>query len=204
MKKKKVSKGKFGYISYEKKRRLLTTLILFAIPLTIYVSGALYHGTNKNILTVVALVGCLPACKATVGLIMMMMQKPVSKEAYAEAEKAKGDLVGGYELVITAYEHTSPVNAVVICGNQMVCYTPDTKTDAAYLEKHIRQIKAVNQIHDLQVKVMKDFRQYLQRVENIQKKQDHYREGIAWTPDERYPELSREEFIYHTLLAISL
>ncbi len=201
---KKVRKGNFGYISYEKKKRLLVTVGLFLIPLAIYVSGYLYHGTTKNLLTVVAIVGCLPACKSTVGVIMMMMQKPMKKELYEQAKKAHGNLTGGYELVMTAYEHTTPVNAIIVCGDQIVGYTPDGKADPAYLEKHISRIMAANGYTSVHVKIMKEFRQYLQRVSAICERQDHYREGIVFTPDERYPELSRDELIYHTLLAISL
>lgn len=201
---KKVAKGHYGYIKYEKKKRFLITLVLFMIPLLIYVSAYLYTKTTSNLLTIVAIVGCLPACKSMVGLIMMMMQKPVTREHYQEAEKARGDLVGGCELVITAYEHTSPVNAAIVCGDQIVCYTPDEKTDPAYLEKHISKIMSANGFTSVQVKVMKDFRQYLQRVSTIRDRQEHYREGISFTPDERYPELTRDEVIWHTLLAISL
>lgn len=201
---KKVTKGHYGYIKYEKKKRFLITLVLFMIPLLIYVSAYLYTKTTSNLLTIVAIVGCLPACKSMVGLIMMMMQKPVTREHYQEAEKARGDLVGGCELVITAYEHTSPVNAAIVCGDQIVCYTPDEKTDPAYLEKHISKIMSANGFTSVQVKVMKDFRQYLQRVSTIRDRQEHYRKGISFTPDERYPELTRDEVIWHTLLAISL
>lgn len=201
---KKVKKGNFGYISYEKKRRSLVTLILFLIPITIYISGYLYHGTKENILTVVAIVGCLPACRSMVGVIMMMMQKPMKKELYEQAKKAHGDLVGGYELVITGYEHTIPVSAVVVCGDQIVGYTPDGEADAGYLEKHISKIMAANGYTSVKVKIMKEFKQYLQRVSGICEKQEHYREGLSFTPDSRYPDLSRDEVIYHTLLAISL
>ncbi len=201
---KKATKGHYGYIKYEKKKRILITLVLFMIPLLLYVSAYLYTKTTSNLLTVVAIVGCLPACKSMVGLIMMLMQKPATQDCYREAEKARGNLVGGYELVITAYEHTSPVNAAIVCGNQIVCYTPDEKTDPAYLEKHISKIMSANGFTSVQVKVMKDFRQYLQRVSTIRDRQEHYREGIPFTPDGRYPELSRDEVIWHTLLAISL
>lgn len=201
---KKVKKGTAGYISYEKRRRFLVTAILLLIPIAIYVSGWIYHGKKENLLTVVACVGCLPACKSIVGLIMIWMQKPIAKDRYEQAEKAKGNLTGGYELVFTGYEKTIPVEALIVCGDQIVCYTPQQKADAAYLEKHISKIMADNGYRTVQVRVMKEFKQYLQRVDTIRKKQDHYREGITFTPDERYPQLSREEVIYHTLLAIAL
>lgn len=203
-KRKKFVKGTYGYVSHEKIRRLLVTLVLFAIPLAIFVTGYIQTKTNMNLFTVVALVGCLPACKSLVGLIMILMQKQIPSDRYEQIKKASGTLVAGYDLIFTAYEHTIKAEAVAVCGNQIVCYTPDEKADAAFLEKHIGKIMTVDGYHNVQVKVMKDLKQYLLRVATLDEKQDQYREGISFTPDERYPMLSREELIYHTLLAIAL
>ena len=201
---KKVKKGTYGYIRYAKCRTFLITFVLFAIPLVIYVTGYLQTKTRLNLFTFVAILGCLPACKSLVGLIMILMQRPMPEEQYKEARAAAGDLTAGYELVFTAYEHTTPVSALVVCGDQLVCYTPDGKADLAYIEKHLSRILTLNGFPSVQPKVMKEFRKYLQRVSELAGRAEHYREGIEFTPDERYPELSREELIFHTLLAISL
>ncbi len=201
---KKVKKGTYGYIKYQKIRTFLITFVLFLIPLVIYVTGYIQTKTRLNLFTIVAILGCLPACKSLVALIMIMMQKSVPQDIYEQAKRANGDLVAGYELVFTAYEHTTPVNTLIICGDQIVCYTPDEKTDVAYIEKHITRILTVNGFPSVQVKVMKDLKKYLQRAGEIRSRQEHFREDIEFTPDERYPELSREELIFHTLLAISL
>ena len=201
---KKVKKGSYGYIRYAKLRTTLITFVLFAIPLVIFVTGYVQTKTRLNLFTFVAILGCLPACKSLVGMIMIWMQRSMAKEKYQEASAAAGTLVAGYELVFTAYEHTTPVNALVICGDQLVCYTSDEKADVGYVEKHLERILTLNGFASVQPKVMKDFRKYLQRVNELSRRAEHYREGIEFTPDERYPELSREELIFHTLLAISL
>lgn len=201
---KKVKKGSYGYIRYAKIKTFLITFVLFAVPLLIYVTGYIQTKTRLNLFTFVAILGCLPACKSLVGLIMIMLQKSMPADRYQEARTAAGDLVAGYELVFTAYEHTTPVNALIVCGDQVVCYTPDEKADTAYLEKHLTRILTLNNFPSAQPKVVKDFRKYLQRVSEIAGRAEHYREGIEFVPDERYPDLSREELILHTLLAISL
>ena len=38
--------------------------------------------------TFVAIMGCLPAGKSAVGMIMILMQKPISEEVYEKANKA--------------------------------------------------------------------------------------------------------------------
>ena len=50
---KKVKKGNYGYIRYERKKRLLVTLVMFAIPLLIYVTGYIQTKTRLNLFTFV-------------------------------------------------------------------------------------------------------------------------------------------------------
>ncbi|MCC8050608.1 MAG: hypothetical protein LIP10_08125 [Clostridiales bacterium] len=201
---KKVKKGNYGYIRYEKKRRFLTTLLMFALPIGIYVIGYVTVKSRLNLFTVIAILGCLPACRSMVGLIMMLMQKSMPQDRFEAIRDAAKGLTTGYELIITAYEHTSLVEAAVICGDQVVCFTPDAKTDPAYLEKHIHQNLSSNGFTDTDVKVMKELKPYLQRVTTLAQSPEKYREGLHFTPDERYPGLSREEVIYQILLALSL
>ena len=81
----KIRKGDYGYIRREKKKRLLVTLGLFVLPAIVFIVGlVLADGNKNNIFTVVAVVGCLPGCRAAVGFIMMVMQKPVDKAVYEE------------------------------------------------------------------------------------------------------------------------
>ena len=54
---KKVKKGNYGYIRYERKKRLLVTLVMFAIPLVIYVTGYIQTKTRLNLFTFVAILG---------------------------------------------------------------------------------------------------------------------------------------------------
>ena len=69
---KKVNKGDFGYFQSEKKRKLIITAILFAVPLFIFFTSWIYFKTRMTIWTVVTVVGCLPACNSLVGLIMIL------------------------------------------------------------------------------------------------------------------------------------
>ncbi len=201
---KKVTKGNRGYISYEKKKRFLLTLLMFALPIGIYIIGYMTVKSRLNLFTVIAILGCLPACRSTVGLIMIMMHKPMPDDRYEAIHEAARDLTVGYELIITAYEHTSLVEAAVVCGNQVVCFTSDPKTEPSYLEKHIRQNLSANGLTEAQVKVMKELKPYLQRIQTLAQNPEKYREDISFKGDERYPGLSCEEVTYQILLALSL
>ena len=98
----KIRKGDYGYIRREKKKRLLVTLGLFVLPAIVFIVGlVLADGNKSNIFTVVAVVGCLPGCRAAVGFIMMVMQKSVDKAVYDAIEAKKGKLLMGYEMYHT-------------------------------------------------------------------------------------------------------
>lgn len=198
---KKVKKGNYGYIRYERKKRLLVTLVMFAIPLMIYVTGYIQTKTRLNLFTFVAILGCLPASRSMVGLIMIFMQKPVKKDVYEQEREAAGSLRTGYEMIFTAYEHTTLVTALAVCGPHVVCHTQDEKADAAKLEKHISKLLMANGFSDAQVKVLKEEKKYLQRVADLNRKQEQLR-GDAMDPN--HPTQTYEEGIYQTLLAICL
>ena len=201
---KKIAKGNCGYIAYEKKKRTLVTAVLFIIPITIFITGYLHTGTRLNLLTVVAVVGCLPACKSMVGAIMMFRQRPGDAALEAEVGKAAGELAPCYELIMTAYEKTTRVDACVICGNEIACYSADAKADADFARKHIAKILNANGYSGVHVKLFKERKAFLERAAYLNKNRDSLRENIRFTPDERYPDLSRDELIRQLLLAISL
>ena len=53
-------KGEFGYIKSQKIKRGLITLVMFAIPITIFLTGFFITKTRLNMFTFVAIMGCIP------------------------------------------------------------------------------------------------------------------------------------------------
>ncbi len=109
--KNKVRKGDYGYIAAEKKKRILITAALFAAPLLIFFSAMIYFKTRLTVWTVIAVVGCLPACKSVVSLIMIFRAKPVAPQVYQEISKHAGELVMSYEMYMTFYEKSASIDA---------------------------------------------------------------------------------------------
>lgn len=196
-------KGEFGYFTREKKRRLVITLILFAVPLLIFFTGLIHFGKRESLFTIIAVVGCLPACKSLVGLIMAFMQKSISHEEYEKISSKAGDLVMTYEMYITSNQKNGYIDAFAICGNQVVGYSSSDKIDVKFMEDFIQRILHQNG-YKVTVKIMKELNPYLDRIQNLAMTRLEREKEIPFTPDERYPELSRSELIKHTILAISL
>ena len=54
------------------------------------------------------------------------------------------------------------------------------------------------------VKIFTELDPYLERLDSMNAHKDSLEAGIKFRPDERYPGLSRNELIKHTILAICL
>jgi hypothetical protein len=199
----KATKGTYGYIHAQKIKRTWIMLALFAAPLLVFFTGLILKGSRNTIFTVIAILGCLPACKMAVSSIMMYMQKPMKKEDYEAIQAHIGALTVGYELVVTAYEKQSFLDSVVVCGNTVAAYSSREKTDAPFTEKHIQQILKQNGF-SVSVKVFRDLKNYLERLDSLNQHRESIEKEIRFTPDENYPELTRNELILHTIYAISL
>lgn len=203
MSKKKGAKGNYGYVKAERKKRLLITLLLFAIPLLIFFSGLIYNGTRNNILTVVAILGCLPACKSTVGAIMIWLVKPMKESDYRAIAAQAGNLTMAYELLFTTYEKNTFVDALAICGNQLVGYSSRLEKGSQDIEKHLTNMMR-NDGFALQVKIIPKLEVYLERLAFLEKNQEAIRAGVRHTPRNEEAGISREEQIREQLLTIAL
>lgn len=198
----KEKKGYYGYVKKERMKRLGITVLLFAIPLLLFITGYLTTKTTKNLFTVIAVVGCLPACKALVGLIMILLVKPMQASDYREIRKHAGQVLVGYELYITSYEHSEFVCAAAVHGGQIICYSDRLKNPPELLEDHIAGLMQQNGFKE-KVKVFTRLEQFTDRLDSMNA---HYEEldKTAFTPDPRYPEYNRNQLIMHLLYRLAL
>ena len=58
--------------------------------------------------------------------------------------------------------------------------------------------------YKVEVKVFKELKTYLERMDYLNAHKQELEQNISFKPDERYPDLSRDQLIKHTILAISL
>lgn len=161
----------------------------------------IYFKTRLTIWTVIAVVGCLPACKSMVSLIMIFRAKPVAPQVYEEISEHAGRILMSYEMYMTFYEKSASIDAFAICGNTVVGFSSDPKIDAAFMEREAQKILRGNGFK-ANVKIFTRLPQFLERLDSMNEHKESLEEGIKFRPDEKYPELSRNELIKHTILAI--
>lgn len=186
------------------KKRTFYTILAFLLPLSVFAIGMIINkGDRKTIYTVVAIVGCLPACKFAVEMIMIYLQKPISEETYRQIEKHRHGLVCAYELAVSAYEKQSFLDSVTVCGNTVAAYTSREKTDTAFLEKHIQTILRDNGFY-VTVKIFRRLPDYLNRLDSMWEHREALEKDIRYVPDPAYAGLTRNERVMHIIYAISL
>lgn len=163
----KIEKGLPGYIRARKTRLLTITLAEFAIVAAILILGYVQTGSRLNLLTVVAVVGCLPACKTLVGLITLFPYRTIEPEKAEEIDQKAPLLVTAYDMVITSRERIMPVDAVVISGNTVCGYASNPKTSPQEAARHIKTILEENRLTGITVKIFPEYTPFLARVEGM-------------------------------------
>ena len=199
---KRIEKGTYGYIRAEKKKRIMITAIAFAIPVLIFFTGYFRTGTRNNLFTFVAIMGCLPASKCAVGMIMILLQKPMDAALHKQLSEHVKDMTVIYEATVSSYEKNVSLPCIVICGMHVVCYCTDSKVDAAFVEKHIQKMLQWNGYRS-NVKVIKDLKLFLKRVDELHVHRDEW-ENVPFKPDERYPDATRNELVKQLILCICI
>lgn len=162
-------KGTKHYINTQKKYVVARTLLLFALSISLYAIGYVTTHTNKNLLTIVAVLGCLPASKSAVEMIMFLRFKSSQDEITDTIEKHTGNLPCIYDLVLTTYEKTFFVDHIALCGNTLCGFSSSDKTDSDLCEKHLTSTLKLDGYKTVSVKIFKDLKKYTERLEQLQR-----------------------------------
>lgn len=163
----KIAKGDAGYIRSRKIRVLIKTILEFGIVIALLVLGIVETGDRMNLLTIVAVLGCLPASKALVELIMILPHRSISKEMAAEIDLNAELLTRAYDMVFTSEKNIMPVEAIVISDNTICGYTSSPKVEVNFAAKHIKQYLVNNQYTKVSVKIFNDYTAFVTRAEGM-------------------------------------
>lgn len=157
-------KGSFGYLARKKKTVILRTILYFGISLAIFIAGYLTTGTRKNLLTVVAVLGCLPACKSAVNMIMLLRAAGCSKEAYDRIDPCEGRLIGMYDMYFTSYQQNFPISHMVVDGKVILAYHETPKFDEQAAVSHLQTMLKQGGFKDYTVSVTGDLSKYCEQL----------------------------------------
>ena len=197
---KRVAKGNYGYTLSHRKWQILKMSLYIALALAIFLVGLITTRTTKNVLSIVAIVGALPISKEAVGVIMSFKRKPMDKKLYEEISAKAGSLEQAYELLFTTQEKSYVVEAVVVEGKDVICYTIDPKCDMPKLQTHLKQMLDANG-YKQNVKVFKDHKKFMDRLGDLARRE---KEEIPYEQNPTYSEFNRDQLVKRVLLALSV
>ena len=157
----KIKKGNAGYITARKKQTFIKTVLQFGIVVAILLLGIAQTGDRMNVLTIVAVLGCLPASKALVEFIMILPHTTISKEKVAQIEEKARHLTTVYDMVFTSEKKSMRVPCIAI-GKDTVCgYTTNPGEDIPFMEKHLKQYANIN------IKICDEYDVFLKQIEEM-------------------------------------
>ena len=187
--KSKFTKGDYLYLQNKKKLEVIKTIVFFGVSAALYIAGYVATGSNKNYLTIAAVLGCLPASKSAVAMIMNLKVKGCTEQAYKAISGKMGEKTGAYNLYFTSYDKNYATSHVFVKGMTIIAFTENDKFSEAGFEEHIKTVLNRDAIKGVNVKVYTDLDKYLTRMEQMQNLEN---------------EKSRENDIMKTLCAVSL
>ncbi len=160
---KRVLKGDFGYIKFRRKFEIIKTLFMLALSIAMYEIGLITTGTNSNMLTYVAVLGCLPMAKFAIGAIMFIKAKGCSPELKEYFDK-RGVTPWYYDLWFTSYDKNFQISALYYKKKNLLMITEDENLNAAECEEHIKNLLKTAGFDNLTVKVFIDRNKFADRV----------------------------------------
>ena len=160
-------KGTKNYIKTQKVYEVVRTIIYFAISFSIFFAGLLTTKTKRNLLTIVAVLGFLPASKSLVNAIMFLRYKSLSEGNAKLIEEHVGDLSAIYDCVFTSYKQNFNIGHMVIKGNTVCGFCETEKFDEKAFYEHIDQMLKNDNLKNVNVKIFTDIKKYTDRLDSM-------------------------------------
>lgn len=161
------AKGTKNYLNTQKKYEILRTVLYFSISLSLFIAGYIQTGEKTNLLTIVAILGCLPASKSMVGAVMFLRFKSCGEAAAAAIEEHSAGLTCLYDMVFTSYKKNFVVSHMAVSGNTVCGFAENPEFDENAFRLHIDNILKLDGHKDIVVKIFTDLPKYLQRLEQM-------------------------------------
>jgi len=176
-----INKGEYGYISARKKMTVIRTVVFFALCAAVFAAGYITTGSRNNLLTIVAVLGCLPASKSLVNTIMFMRAKGCSPSAHdtiisaytggwddIQDETVGKKMLQAYDLYMTSYKTNYPVSHITVCGSMVTGLLENAGADTMReCEKHIDEHLKADGYKNITVKIYSDPVKYTERLNKL-------------------------------------
>lgn len=162
-----IARGTENYLDTQKKYEILRTVLYFAVSAALFIAGWIQTKNRVNLLTVVAILGCLPASKSAVSAVMFLRFKSCSPENAAEIKKHSQGLYELFDCVFTSYKKNFRVSHLAVRGNTVCGFTEDKAFEENEFYKHINDILKLDGHKNITVKIFGSLSGYTERLEQM-------------------------------------
>lgn len=162
-----IPKGAYGYVKNRKRYTACRTVFFFLLCIGIYVIGIVRTGSNKNLLTIAAVLGCLPACKSAVNFIIFMKARGCSETLHQKLTAYDEKLETFYDLYFTSYQKNFPISHMVLKGGMLCGITENPACDCNEAKKHLEQMLMQEGIKNVVVNLFSEEDQYIDRLSRL-------------------------------------
>lgn len=160
-------KGTRNYLDSQKKYEILRTILYFAVSLSLFFAGYFQTGNRMNLLTVVAVLGCLPASKSAVNAIMFLRFHSCNANTEDEIGLHSGSLDCLHDCVFTSYKKNFLVAHLTVRSNTICGFTEDKTFDENAFYRHINDILKLDGHKNMTIKIFKNISKYTDRLEQM-------------------------------------
>ena len=148
---------------------MVKSLMLLAAVFLCYFAALRHFHTNKNIFTIIAALGALPAGRSIVMTIMLMRARGASESvraAVGAVREIQPDR-SGYDLCLTAYDTAFSLSHAAVTAGRVVGLTESPQTNCRQCEDHIRQILEKDGLSGYEVRIYDSLDPYLKTLEDL-------------------------------------
>lgn len=160
-------KGTRDYLKIQSRYEIFRTILYFAVSLSLFIAGIVATGDRLNLLTIVAVLGCLPACKSAIDAFMFLRYRGCTPENADAIESHLSGLNGLYDRVFTSYDTNYQVAHITVKGNTLCGFTQDPAFEEQKFYTHITELLKKDGFKDISVKIFKDINKYTARLDQL-------------------------------------
>lgn len=154
-------KGSYRYLDIQRKYEIARMAIGYIIAFSLFLAGYLTTGTKKNLLTVVAVLGMLPASKALVSAIMFCRYK-----SFTDKIDTKG-VLSAYDMVFTSEKVNYHISHLCVGDGCIIGLSENDKFNENAFKDHVQAFLSAEKIGDMTIKVFTDKKAYMNRIASL-------------------------------------
>lgn len=181
----------------------MKSALLLAAVFVIFFAARAYFHTNRNVFSIVAAVGALPAGRSVVVSILCLRARGASDKVRRMVLSVPGldPARSGYDLYLTSYERAFPLSHAAAGNGTLVGFMEDGAADAGLCGEYLRQTLDKEGFPGCEVRIFHDPDAYVQALAQAAAVDagDNAQGGTAGRTD-----LAQDRRVMELLYAISL